>query len=301
MDDFLSLERRCEYDISSKRKLLWKYELDMIEWLEDICKKNNLDYFFIGGSELGVIRHQGFIPWDDDIDIGMLREDFDRFLAIVKDATEYDIQYGLNKSAKYYDKICRIRDCRTTGIVYDQVGIQCNQGVFIEIYPYDFVPENKEQQKKHAQKVDFIQNVLSSKLGHNNGKKWKLIATAFLLVPVNFFVDLLEKEYRRYTSTNLVSTVTLPQYYLSGSEVLPYDYVSSTRYEKFEYLQVRVPVEAEKCLEIEYGEYMTLPPVEERGKHHNSLVFYDVKNPYSIYEGKSVSELYEEYGNLLND
>lgn len=301
MDDFLSRERRCEYDISSKRKLLWKYELDMIEWLEDICKKNKLNYFFIGGSELGVIRHQGFIPWDDDIDIGMLRDDFDRFLEIVKDDDIYEIQYGLNKRAAYYNKICRIRDGRTTGIVYDQVGIKCNQGVFIEIYPYDFVPDNKEQQIKHAKKVNFIQNVLGAKMGHNNGKKWKVVSALFSLVSVDFLAGLLEKEYRRYSYTNFVSTVTLPQYYLSGSEVLPFNYVASTRYEKFEYLEVRVPVEAEKCLEIEYGEYMTLPPIEERGRHHNSLVFYDVRNPYSVYEGKAVSDLYKEYGNLLND
>ena len=74
----------CNFRVSSKRKKVWKVELDLLNNFIEICNKYKLTYFAIGGTLLGAIRHKGFIPWDDDIDIGMPREDYNKLLEIAK-------------------------------------------------------------------------------------------------------------------------------------------------------------------------------------------------------------------------
>lgn len=302
-EGYEQLELRAGYKVSANRKKLWVSELKMLDWLENLCLENNLDFFLIGGSELGVVRHGGFVPWDDDIDIGMLRTDFDRFIQIARENNTYTIQYGLDKLNGIYDRICRIRDNSTTGIVYDQVGKDRSHGAFIEVYPYDFVPKKKKEQQKHAKIVMRYQNLMFHKLRKSNGLKWKIIMRLFGRVSPGQLEEKLEKLYRKYNGEKRenVSSVTLPKYYYSGSEVLPYKYVVKSRYESFEFIKTRIPTEAEKCLTIEYGDYMTLPPVEERGKHHDELVFYDPNNSWEKYRNYgSVKELFKQYGYLLD-
>ena len=80
--DFYQAEYRDGFFVDEERKKVWAVELDLLELLISICDKHGIKYFAIGGTLLGAARHKGFIPWDDDIDIGMLRKDYDRFLKV---------------------------------------------------------------------------------------------------------------------------------------------------------------------------------------------------------------------------
>ena len=71
------------YKVSANRKKLWVTELDLLSFLEEVCIRENINYYLLFGSAIGAVRHKGFIPWDDDIDLGMLREDFEKFLTRV--------------------------------------------------------------------------------------------------------------------------------------------------------------------------------------------------------------------------
>lgn len=82
MSNFLTPENRCEFWVDESRKMLWKIELDIMEEIDGICKRHDIKYSILGGALIGAIRHKGFIPWDDDMDIGMLREDYNRFLEV---------------------------------------------------------------------------------------------------------------------------------------------------------------------------------------------------------------------------
>lgn len=111
-------------------------ELDLLSLLESLCVRENINYYLLFGSAIGAVRHKGFIPWDDDIDLGMLREDFEKFLNADKsDWPDYvDVQYGLSEHG--VDTLLRIRDARTTGITRGDLNKNGNKGAFIEIYVF---------------------------------------------------------------------------------------------------------------------------------------------------------------------
>ena len=303
--EFESEEVRDGFRISKFRKLLWKKEISMLEWLESICVKENINYFLIGGSEIGAVRHKGFIPWDDDIDLGMLRSDFDRFLLCYEKyiPENYSIQYGLDKEHGVWSSLLRIRDNTTTGIIHNQIGKLISHGCFIEVYCYDAVPESQKKQKEMARKISQLITVLRDRIGQKpyKGIKSFFVKAKFQHLSDELIVKKIEKECKKYSNSGskYVSTAILPYYLLSGSEVLLKEDVASTISIPFEYTTVRIPIGYDRCLRKQYGEYMELPPVEERGQHHSTQVFYDPTKPYTAYKETSMQELFDKYGYLI--
>src|SRR5574344_2757374 len=97
-DSFFQEETKGDFFVDHKRKEVWAVELDLLNEFDSICKQMNLKYYLYGGTLLGAVRHQGFIPWDDDIDIMMFREDYDRLIEILKDNKEYNLIYEKTKN-----------------------------------------------------------------------------------------------------------------------------------------------------------------------------------------------------------
>lgn len=89
MESFTQKETRAGYSISTKMKRVWETQIDLVKVLEKICKKYNLTFFAIYGTLLGAIRHEGYIPWDDDIDVVMPRKDFEKFKKMAVNELEY--------------------------------------------------------------------------------------------------------------------------------------------------------------------------------------------------------------------
>lgn len=278
-----------DYLIDTDRKRLWKIELDLLEWFKSVCDKENLQYFFIGGAAIGVVRHKGFIPWDDDIDIGMLRSDFDKFNECYSEylTPEISVQFGLMKQSFAY--FMRIRNENSTGIIKEQVGMEMSHGVFIEIYPFDFVPKSRLlrsiqwkfsmkliniiNNRYYARSLSSIEQVMNKTLS----KKSTLELYSLWYKVCTFFNGLCKQK---------VDTVSIPAY--SSSEVDFYDYcdVAYTQKAVFENTEVQIPCGNHTCLTKAYGDYMKLPPIEERGAHHSHVIYYDVYNSYRKYEDK---------------
>jgi len=287
----------CGYRVSSVRKKLWNIEMDMLDMLEETCKANGLDYFLLFGSAIGAVRHDGFIPWDDDIDIGMVREDFERFLTCNKsEFPDYiDIQYGVNEHG--VDMLLRIRDARTTGIINTELYKNGNKGAFIEIYPFDYVNDNhmRRIQLKLSKKLC---SVLNSKA--NNipcvSKSDKVLEMIFRPFGVNkvwsLYMWVCKLQNRKKDRCEYVDTITLPVYALKGNHLFKKEDVESSVMHKFEYTRVRIPKGYHNCLSIRYGDYMELPPIEERGAHHNNVVFYDPDKPYEEYKDSDIPARY---------
>ncbi len=283
------VEIRNDFPISDKRKKLWDIELNLLRWFQNVCEQEEIEYFFIGGSAIGVERHHGFIPWDDDIDIGMLRKDFEHFLSVYKKyrVNNVTVQYGLYE--QMFVSFLRIRDELSTGIIKGQCGMDISHGVFIELYPFDFVPKNKLlrtiQWKLSAKCLRVLNHryigsrltlaercvnlFLKNKSNKQISEIWQSICT--------FYNGKCKKK---------VDTVSIPGYSASEVDYFDYEDVKETRFAEFEGMQVRVPVGNHNCLTRTYGDYMQLPPEESRGTHHNSEVFYDVDHPYTYYKGK---------------
>jgi len=293
---FLDEEIRCEYKVEEWRKKLWQIELNLFEVFDDICKKNNIDYFFIAGSALGVERHKGFIPWDDDIDIGMLRPDLDKFLSIAEKLLPANMFLSTgNNEEKRFDGLVRIRDNNSTGVIVDEVTKNCNKGVFIELYPFDRVPDSRFLRKRQAFKSRFYYHALCSYCYEKKGFKEKLFRAY-----VKFFSY--KRVYKKYIkncikynnkNTKYVDTPALPMYQKGEINLYFYEDVKETIYMPFEYLEARVPKGNDRCLRISFGDYMQLPPVEERGTHHNQYVFYDPYKPFSEYTIEEMKKKFE--------
>lgn len=156
-DDFLEEEVRCDYTVTKDIKEVWAIEIDLLMQLDEVCKKHNLKYYITDGTMLGTVRHKGFIPWDDDIDVTMFRDDYEKLLKVAE--TEFKYPYFLQ--TEYSDPGClrghaQLRNSATTGILKTEEGkFKFNQGLFLDVFVMDNVIDDKklyEQQKKDAEK-----------------------------------------------------------------------------------------------------------------------------------------------------
>lgn len=289
----LSEEIICGYTVSENRKKLWVIEIDMLNWLEATCKRHGLNYFLLFGSALGVVRHKGFIPWDDDIDIGMLREDFEELLRVAKNEIpdDLEIQYGISNGR--VDKLLRIRNKNTTGIIRTDRNIPGNKGVFIEIYPFDYVPSINWCRKVQLKLSGVLLKLMYRKIGMVHDNKARIVR--FIPISVNMYWKLYQAVCRaqNHLSHVYVDTIGIPsKYTMKGEHLFRYCDVKESVYGDFEYIKARIPVGYDHVLSTRYGDYMTLPPENQRGIHHDNIVFYDPTKPYTNYDNESIVDEY---------
>ena len=173
-ESYFEGETRDGFYIEPMMKRAWAAQLEVVCDFREFCKKYDISFLADWGTLLGAVRHHGFIPWDDDIDIGMLRGEFEKFISVAKNELSDDafLQYGaedINEASWF----CRIRKKGTTGIIGGQLYQNCNHGVFIELYPFDEVPNSKIAQ--------YIQIELASLFRQLFGSRYSNIKSTGLL------------------------------------------------------------------------------------------------------------------------
>ena len=152
-------EIRNEYFISKEVKQLWAVQLDLLSKLEKICQKHDLKYFADGGTLLGAVRHKGFIPWDDDIDVQMYISDFESFCKYAKEELQYPyfLQYWDTEEG-FYPWHAKLRRSDTT--CYTDWEIEMNpsgnHGIFIDIFPLYNIPDNELKYKIQTIKLKIL-------------------------------------------------------------------------------------------------------------------------------------------------
>lgn len=150
---FFQKEIRDGFLVSEKRKKVWAVELRMLQRLDEVCKKYHLTYYACYGTLLGAARHSGFIPWDDDIDVVMFRDDYERFQSVA--SQEFTEPYFFQNS--YTDlkiwPFSKIRDNRTTGIEFRDLK-DFHQGIFMDIFPLDNVPDGINEEFDSIQEME---------------------------------------------------------------------------------------------------------------------------------------------------
>lgn len=284
-------EKVCDFQISSNRKKLWVIELDLLAILEKACDQLGITYFMIFGSAMGAVRHKGFIPWDDDIDLGMLREDFDIFVqrgkAFFPDYV--DIQYGV--SERGVDILLRIRDGRSTGILGNERRLPGNKGVFIEIYVFDEVGTGRLADLQMKASSILCAAMFAKDKGFKGSAERAVQRIVGLKTLWNWYTRICTAgNGKGKVFVNLVST---PKYGRQAHRFrIEKRELSQTVSVPFEYTHARVPVGNDKYLTLLYKDYMTLPPIEKRGVVHDFIVFYDPNRPYTDYENAEVLDRY---------
>lgn len=296
-EDYFQEEVRNDFLVNKKRKQIWAIQMDLLQQVLYICEKYNIECFAVAGTLLGAIRHQGYIPWDDDMDIAFRRTDFNKFCEVAQDELQYPyyFQYALSEK-NFYEPAARIRNSETTGLITRQKKyISSNHGIYLDILVFDKIPDNVIKKKMHYLQIDFYTKLIGTFFCENYDSISKknvarVINKIFarkrdLRSVYNRLVEICGKY--EHVDTKKVSYVmdkTFREEYIWDSKD-----IASVEYVSYEYMKMPVPINYEKCLKKQYGDYMKLPPVEKRGLHHEFSITFEPEIPYRIYlkqEGK---------------
>lgn len=254
-------------------------ELNILIDFDEFCKKNNLRYYLSGGTLLGAIRHKGFIPWDDDIDLCMSRKDYEKLIDIFPD--KYKEKYVLRSIKKKnflypFIKIVNIK----TKIDYEYTKNEFENNLWIDIFPVDGLPNDEKNLKKVYDKVNFYRKLLLLNFAKvNKGKTLlKRIVKPLLiiiakLVGINFCLKKIENIALTYDydKADYVGAITWGLYGIG-------ERMKKSEFEKVVYADFegyRFPIFScwDSYLRGLYKNYMELPPIEKR-KTHDMEAYY---------------------------
>lgn len=294
-EGFLQEEERCGHFISKQMKEVWAIQLDLLAEFDRVCRKNNLKYFASGGTALGAIRHKGFIPWDDDMDLMMLRDDYDKLLEIAP--KEFKAPYFLQN--KYSDPcgnetISKFRNIETTALLENEIGscFDYCKGIFIDIFPLDVFPDNQQERDTYikelrTQKEVFYRKGRSLGIFSDTRKTKERLVKHFLYRLLTFkrkkHVEEYKEEYRKFVNM-------CKRYNHQPSERLmcleftfdQKDYkctadLLKTVYVDFEFMKIPVGANYHHGLITKYGEdYM----VFKKGASMHSDIYFDTNISY---------------------
>ena len=260
-----------------ERARVQKTALEALVEIDRICRKNNIKYTLAYGTMIGAVRHQGFIPWDDDVDICMLRDDYAKFKKICETELNEKYFYQSHDTDKeyyhLYDKI------RVNGTVFKeafQADYNIHQGVYVDIFPIDYLPDNNLKRTLQYYKVRFFRTGLMAKYGvlsSRHGKK-KFAARILRILYAPFSLERLYKyackTAMRYDDKKRKDTSNF--YIKSG---FPREFYEDIKEVTFEGHTMMLSTHYDKMLSTIYGDYMKLPPENKRVTQHD-LVEFDV-------------------------
>lgn len=264
------------------------------------CKNNNLHYYAAFGTVLGAVRHKGFIPWDDDIDVYMPREDYERFLQMKDkmDGSGYEIIDLDNKG--YFIYMAKFCNANTTLI--EKIGQQ-PIGVYIDVFPLDYYDE--EYSKPLVKYNKYYFNIwlyyahsirtYSMKLFASCIKKREFKNIGKIIVDVCYFrlfryptKYLIKKYFNRLKSTPQTNFLWRYSYNIGESNVMPIEWFGKGKEADFEDIKIIIPENEDLYLKSNYGDYMKLPPEEKRVPRHTKF-FFDPNIRYSKVKAEEVA------------
>ncbi len=287
----LIVQERCGYAISAKQKKVWDVELDLLICLLDVCKKHDIKVVAYAGTILGAIRHKGFIPWDDDIDVALTRSEFEKLLAVapLEFHEPYFFQTALSDK-EFFCGYARLRNSLTTGIIINSKSPRYNNGIYIDIFVIDSYTQNEVKLKKQLRARKLLLLLLDAYHPHIRYRHTiakflaKLIHYSFCkIVPYENIVALYNKNLSRYNQTeNRLSIMThdlsfIRKYWLYSTDLEEIIEVP------FENILIPIPKNYDSVLKHMYGNYMEYPPIEKRGTWHLGQLLFDPDIPYKDY------------------
>lgn len=255
-------------------------ELNILKEFIRICEKYSLQYYLVGGTAIGAIRHHGFIPWDDDIDVGMPRKDYNRFLLIAQQSLpDYYFLQTFETDPEYLANFAKIRDSRTTFIESSMKNKKINHGVYIDVFPLDYYPEKHEKWFKF---IDLLQAARLSKEFASQASFKMRVTQFFAGILFPSVKAALRKRDEHIQSVTISSKITNFCGAWGDREVVPAQLFGKGCLVTFEDIEALVPKEYDAYLRHVYGDYMMPPPVEKQVGHHYTEII-DLDKPYTEY------------------
>lgn len=296
-EDFLKEEVISGHTVTTGMKKLWAIELDLLKEFKRVCEKYNLKWYVISGTLLGTIRHKGFVPWDDDLDICMPREDYD--ILTQKYASEFKMPYFMQTpytDKEYAYSFAKLRNSNTSFAAEAFIESDMNQGVFLDIYPMDD-SEGGGYLDRREEIVRLLRKC-SAFMCRNN--KYVLNKHTEFAKSQSFAEDDGIRLYEEIHKISSSSRQTKCEY--CSVEVVTIYSPERNRWLKSSFDEVTempfcnttvlVPNGWKHVLEVIYGDFMSFPPVEERGKWHCEK-FLDVDMSYKVVRDRYIESLKE--------
>lgn len=297
-DSFLDEEERCGYTISRQMKEVWAVQLDLFAEFDRVCRKHNIVYIASGGTMLGAVRHHGYIPWDDDMDLMMMRDQYEKLCEVAPSEFKHPYFFQTEKSEPGMRRwFARLRNSETTAIQNVELPFhnKGNQGIFIDIFPLDGVPDKKrvflcQKAQLFCYKLIYYGfNTIGFAFWRDNEPmyiKWfkqvshmlfgKLIRNFHLREWAYKKANIISQLYSNH-ETNFISLLSF-QHYNLGHALRRSD-MEQIKYVDFEFLKMPITANYDEHLRRKYGDYMT---PTKNPNYHGELIF-DTNISYDKY------------------
>ena len=265
---------------------LQKKLLSIMEWFHCLCEEENLVYFAQGGTALGAVRHNGFIPWDDDLDVGMPREDYEKLYKLsmkIDKNSRYCIEFPSNKKDYVYP-YAKIYDTTTT--LVENTRYKTKRGIYIDVFPIDGIGNTIEEGLKNFKRIDRKRNLMCTQIcAIRKGRKFYknfsiLISRCFFGMFLDYKgiisrIECIAKK-NDYGKCKYVANIYGNWH---EREIINKEWIGTPILCKFENINIYILENSDAYLTRMYGDYMKLPPIEKRCTHHD-YISIDLNKPY---------------------
>lgn len=262
---------------------LLQLQLDILKSVDEYCRRNDIKYFLTSGTCIGAVRHGGYIPWDDDIDIGMTRPHYERFVR------EFNQDKKKNQSLRvfapelnwnYYAPYANVCDVRTildegaNGHRADEIGVK------IDVFPIDGIPSEIDEYRREKKEITRLWNILYYKRRKLSGLHNKIKLTKSIVRKLQYSCYTYESIQKKFRDVALSNNYEDSKYAIDvvfpwGRDVMCEKEVYEDLIEtKFENIDVFIMRNYDRYLSLKYGDYMQLPPVEQRRPHHDFIAYW---------------------------
>lgn len=253
--------------------------LYILKEFDAFCHKNNLKYYLIGGSALGAVRHNGFIPWDDDVDVGMFREDYERFCFLYKDSDEFQL-LTLERAANYFNPFAKL--CYTKSSFNEPMAKSTYAGIFIDIFPLDYVDDSRMKMKrgmlkKRLYNYCFCSNFQQKQIDSQIHEKTSKVKLALKKLGSLWYRGHNYKTVAKSVNASIVSKQPTSQVMNvwgahNEKEISPVQWFAEGELHTFCDMKCLIPSNWDLYLTKMYGDYMQLP---KNQTPHHGLAFVD--------------------------
>lgn len=272
--------------MNEQLRAIQNIDLEMAKQFVSFCEQNGLLTFFCGGGCIGAVRHRGFIPWDDDLDFFMPRDDYEKLKLLWKDTDRYSLLYP-SKEYNDHNLFVTLRDKKTTMIKPYQKDMDIVHGISIDIFPLDGYPNNKIQRLSQVFWALVYQLYCAQIVPENHGKVIETIGKTALSIIKDKkkryrIWKYAEKQMSKYdiSECEAITEICAGPGYMKNK--YPKECFEKAIYLDFEDTKMPVPVGYDTYLRIAFGDYMQLPPEDKRVPSHDAIVV-DTERPYTDY------------------